>query len=269
MRFRIPFGAAVALAISACLLSFPAALVPAASAQGARAPQTAAISADVAAAVDRMSKTLLAKEFSFRSHTIRSYVGPNGELLHIAHTSKFVLRRPDKLLTEVTGDDGSTKFMYDGQNFVVYGVSQKKYVTIPTTGDIGKALEYVEDREGLDFPLGDLLSDNPAAALLEGVTTGGEVGTAMIDGVRCHHYYFVQSPDLNMELWLEDNDRALPRRLFITYKLLPGRPTFSAELSDWDFSVHPSDSEFVFNPPPGVQQMALKPEAAAPTGTQK
>jgi hypothetical protein len=241
----------------------------AARAQEAKTAPLAAIDADTAAALIRMDKTLSAKEFSFRSETMRAYVGPNGELLHVAHVTKFVIRRPDRLLADVNGDDGETKMMYDGKNFVVYGVQRKKYVSIPASGEIGKMLDFAEDRIGLDFPLSPLLGDNPARALLEGVTTGGPVGTAMIDGVRCRHFYFVQSPDLNMELWLEDNDRALPHRLFITYNLLPGRPTFSAELSDWDFSIHPSDSDFVFTLPPGVEQMTLKSSAAAPTGTRQ
>jgi hypothetical protein len=266
MRFRKWFGGGFALIFWSCLTSPLFTIVPPAWAQ---APQVAAISADTAAALDRMSKTLRAHAFSFRSDTIRAYVGPNGELLHIAHTSKFTIRRPDKLLDEVNGDDGPAKIMYDGKNFVIYRPEQKKYVSIPVTGHIERMLAAVEDRVGVDFPLEDLLSDNPAAALLSGVTTGGQVGTAMIDGVNCRHFYFVQSPDLNMELWLEDNDRALPRRLFITYNLLPGRPTFSAELSDWDLSVRPADADFVFRRPAGVQEVSVKPKAAAPAGTGK
>jgi hypothetical protein len=269
MRFRKRFGGGFALVFWSCVASLSFTIGPPARAQGPQAPQVAAISADTAAALGRMSKTISANAFSFRSDTIRAYVGPNGELLHIAHTSKFTLRRPDKLLTEVSGDDGSTKMMYDGTKFVVYRPQQKQYMSMSVTGHIERMLAAVENRVGVDFPLEDLLSDNPAAALMSGVTTGGQVGTAMIDGVRCRHLYFVQSPDLNMELWLEDNDRALPRRLFVTYNLLPGRPTFSAELSDWNFSVHPSDADFVFHPPAGVQEVSVRPKAAPAGGSGK
>jgi hypothetical protein len=265
MRFRKWFSGGFALIFSSCLFTIGCP----AWAQGDQAPRVAAIDAGTAAALDRMGKTLLADAFSFRSHTIRAYVGPNGELLHIAHTSKFVIRRPDKLLTEVTGDDGSTSMLYDGSKFVIYRPEQKKYLSIAVTGHLESMLAVVEERVGVDFPLEDLLSDNPSAALPSGVTTGGAVGTAMIDGVRCRHFYFVQSPDLDMELWLEDNNRAVPRRLFVTYNLLPGRPTFSAELSEWDFSAHPSDADFVFRPPPGTEEVAVKPKAAAPSGREK
>ena len=88
----------------------------------------------------------------------------------------------------------------------------------------------------------------------------------MIDGVRCNHCFFEQAADdLELELWLEDNEQALPRRVVVTYRSLPGRPIFIAELSDWNFSIQPSDSEFVFQPPPGVTQVELK-ASATPAG---
>ena len=62
------------------------------------------------------------------------------------------------------------------------------------------------------------------------------------------------------------NERALPRRFVVTYRSLPGRPIFIAELSDWDFSIQPADRDFVFQPPAGVTQVELKASAtmAAP-----
>jgi hypothetical protein len=115
--------------------------------------------------------------------------------------------------------------------------------------------------------LADLLDDNPEEAVTSGFTEGGLVGTALIDGVRCRHFYFEQaSEDLEVELWLEDNERALPRRFVVTYRALPGRPIFVADLYDWDFSINTPDTAFVFRPPAGVTQVELKPSgpAAAP-----
>jgi hypothetical protein len=227
-------------------------------------PPAAAINEEASAALARMGKTLSAAQFSFRSRTMRAYAGPNGELLHIVHATKTVVRRPDHLLVDVSGDDGSTKMIYDGKTFVVYGVTQKQYASIPVSGTIDQMLDVAENRMGADFPLADLLTDNPEKSVLSGVTSGGQVGTATIDGVLCRHFFFNQAPDLELELWLEDNDRSLPRRVFVTYRSLPGHPTFVAELSDWDFSIHPADADFVFQPPAGVAkvEMTAKPGAS-------
>jgi hypothetical protein len=128
-------------------------------------------------------------------------------------------------------------------------------------GSIDQMIEVAEKRLGADFPLADLLTDDPAKSVLSGVTSGGQVGTAVIDGVPCRHFFFDQAEGIELELWLEDNDRALPRRVIVTYRTLPGRPTFSAELSDWDLSPQVPDSVFVFQPPAGITQVEMKPTA--------
>jgi hypothetical protein len=262
MSIRKALRTSLAILFVAGLASLAAAIAPPARAQDM---PRAGVGETATAALARMSKTLLAKQFSFDSRTIRAYAGPNGELLHIAHETKAVFRRPDRLSADVTGDDGLIKMLYDGKTIVLYGVEEKKYVSIPDAGDISKALEAVEQATGTDFPLADLLSDDPGKSVLSGVTSGGQVGMATIDGARCRHFFFVQAADdLELELWLEDNDRSLPRRFVVTYRSLPGRPNFIAELSDWNFSISAPDGEFEFNPPPGVTKAELQPPPSAP-----
>jgi len=227
-------------------------------------PQRYAISDEASVALARMSKTLSAKQFSFDARTFRSYVGANGELLHIAHTLTTIFRRPDRLSLDVSGDDGSIKIRYDGETIVIFGVEQKQYARIPVSGSIDKALDALQERTGTDFPLADLLSDDPGGSVLAGVTSGGQVGMSTIDDVPCRHFFFSQAPDMEFELWLEDNEQSLPRRFVVTYRSVPGRPTFIAELSNWDFSIDAPDSDFGFDPPVGVTEVELKSKA---TGT--
>ena len=261
---RVP-SASLALVLVGGLAGLFPTVVP--TARSETAHQTA-VGPDALDALARMGKTLSAQQFSFQSRTFRSYAGPNGELLHIAHTTRTIYSRPDRLSVSVTGDDGSTKMLYDGKTLVLYAVEAKLYVSLPVTGGIEKALDLLEERTGTDFPLADLLSDNPAEAVASGITSGGKVGTSMIDGVRCNHFFFEQAADdLELELWLEDNEQALPRRFVVTYRSLPGRPIFIAELSGWDFSIRPPDSDFVFQPPAGVTQVELR--ASATTATPK
>lgn len=241
---------------------------PSARAESTESAQDSAISPAVRSALERMNKTLTSGAFSFSSHTVRAYVGSNGELLHIEHQMKTTVQRPDRLKVDVAGDDAPSKIFYDGQNLVVYRVAQKQYSSIPAPASIDAMIPVAESRLKIDFPLADLLTGDPERSLLSGVTSGGQVGTATIDGTPCRHFFFIQSPDLEFELWLEDNDRALPRRLFVTYRSLPGHPSFLADLSEWDLSVHPSKDEFQFQPPSGVTRVELsaKPKGTSPRG---
>ena len=107
----------------------------------------------------------------------------------------------------------------------------------------------------------------PDKAFLTGVTASREVGSATIDGVLCRHLVFSQPPGIELELWLEANEQSLPRRLIVVYRSLPGEPNFVAEFSDWNFTVHPPDAEFQFQPPEGAEQLQLG--ATQSTGTKQ
>lgn len=239
-----------------------AGLVGPAPAGHAATPPKPAISEDARGAVAQMGNSLLADQFSFQARTLRVYADTNGQPLHIAHTVKVTVHRPDKLRIEVTGDDGSTKLVYDGKTVILYGAEIKKYASVPAPNTIQGMLEKVMGRLDVDFPLADLLTDSPDKSFLYGVTSGREVNTVTIDGVPCRHLLFMQPPGIDLELWVEKNDRSLPRRLIATYRTLPGEPSFVAEFFDWNFDIHPSDADFVFQPPEGATQVELKP---APT----
>jgi hypothetical protein len=209
-----------------------------------------------------MGQALQSKEFSFQARTIRVYADPAGQLLHIFHTLKVTVRRPDRLLVDRTGDDGSGKLVYDGKTVIVYMASGNKYASIPVPGTIAGMMKVAMGRLGVDFPLADFLTDAPNQAFLSGVTAGRVVNTVMIDGVPCLHLLFSQPPQIDLELWLDKN-QSLPQRLIVTYRSLPGQPDFVAEFSNWNFAIHPTDADFVFQPPAGAVKIALKPPAAA------
>jgi hypothetical protein len=222
------------------------------------------ISDEASAALMHMGQTLRAEQFSFQARTIRVYTEENGQPLHIFHTMKVVVHRPNRMLVEVTGDDGSNKLLFDGRTAIVYSGSQNKYASIPVpAGTIEAMMQEAMGRLGVDFPLADFLTEAPNKAFLTGVTSGRAVGTVMIDGAPYLHLFFAQPPGIELELWLEKNDQALLRRLIVTYRDLPGQPNFIAEFSDWNFNTHPSDADFSFQPPAGAVQVQLKPVASA------
>jgi hypothetical protein len=115
-------------------------------------------------------------------------------------------------------------------------------------------MHVVMGRFRLDFPLADFLTDAPDKAFLSGVTSGRVVNKVTIDGVPCLHLVFAQPPGIELELWLEA-ERGVPRRLIVIDNDSPGRPNFFADMSDWDFTVHPADADFVFTPPSGAKEI--------------
>jgi hypothetical protein len=227
-------------------------------------PKKPAISEEASAALLKMGQTLRAEQYSFQVRTIRVYADPNGDALHIFHTMKVVVHRPNRLLVEVNGDDGENKLVFDGKNAVVYSAAEKKYASVPVPeGTIQAVMQELIGRLGVDFPLADFLAEAPNKAFLTGVTAGRVVGTVTIDGSPYLHLFFTQPPGIELELWLAKSDQSLPKRLIVTYRNLPGQPSFVAEFSDWNFDIHPSDADFAFQPPSGATPVELRPVAAA------
>jgi hypothetical protein len=234
-------------------------------------PAQPAISPEASAALQRMGQTLRAEQVSFQARTIRVYAEPNGEPLHIFHTVKVTMHRPNRLLAEVSGDDGSSRIVFDGKTAIIYSAARNKYASVAVPeGTIAGMLKEAVGRLGVDFPLSDFLSDEPGKAFLSGVTSGRVVNTVTIDGAPYDHLFFFQPPGIELELWLSKNEQSLPRRLIVTYRSLPGQPNFIAEFSDWNFNVNPPDADFAFQPPAGATQVELKPvTTASPSGKRR
>jgi len=223
-----------------------------------------AISEEASAALQRMGQTLRAEQLSFQARTIRVYADPNDEPLHIFHTLKVTMHRPNRLLAEVSGDDGSNKLVFDGKTAIIFSAAQNKYASIAVPeGTIAGMLKEAVGRLGVDFPLADFLSEEPGKAFLTGVTAGRLVNAVTIDGAPYDHLFFFQPPGIELELWVAKSEQSLPRRLIVTYRTLPGQPNFIAEFSDWKFNVQTPDADFAFQPPVGATQVELKPVAAS------
>jgi hypothetical protein len=249
------------LLASLCLFAGFAGL-PIARAQDPGPPVQPAISEDAGAALSAMRKTLSAPTLSFTARTMRVYLDEAGQPLHVFHTLKVVVRVPDRLKVQETGDDGSNELYYDGNSVSIFSPDRDEYAGIAAPGGIELALNEVVSKLKIDFPLVSFFAVSPERSLLRGVVAGWQVGTANIDGVECRHLLFLKRGGTDLELWVEKNDSAIPRRLIVTHRLLPGQPDFVAELTNWDSRVRPPDSEFVFRAPSTAKQIQLIPAAA-------
>jgi hypothetical protein len=233
----------------------------------ARAAGTAAakpvITDAAVAALKQMGQTLQAKAFSFQANTLRVYADDDGRFLHIGHTFKILVERPDKLRVDIDGDDGVKQVFYDGKTMTLFDPNKKAYLKFAVPDTIEAALKDASAKLGFDFPLADFLTAAPHDALLEGVKEAKVVNEVTIDGKPALHLTLFQPPGIEQELWLSKAD-GLPKRVFITFRSAEGEPSFIATFADWDFSVTPTDADFVFQPPEGVVEMPFKPIAPTP-----
>lgn len=250
------------LLMSALSVLAGSAAVQTAHAQQPTSSVRPALSEDAGAALAALNKTLSAPELSFTARTARVFLDGSGQPLHIFHTMKVLVRRPDRLKIQVTGDDGANDLFYDGKSVTLFSPDRKVYSVMSAPGDIPTALTEVLDKLNIDFPLVNFFGVSPDQSLLRKPVAGWQVGTATIDGTECRHLFLHLGAGTELELWVENNKAAIPRRLIVTYRLLPGQPTFVAEFTNWDRQAHPSDAAFVFQPPADARPIELTPAAA-------
>lgn len=218
------------------------------------------LNSEITSLLTRMGETLRnAQRLSFDVRTIRVNGERMGDLVHIFHSMKIVVQRPDKLLISVEGDDGNNKVTFDGKNAILYTAMRNQYASIPIPeGTIQGMINEVVGKLDVDMPLADFLADNPNQALLTGVQAGQSLGTVMIDGRAHEHILFSQPPGIFLELWVAKDDPVVPRRLIATYSQLPGIPRFIAEFNNWNLAAQTSTNDFTFQAPSDAKQVELK-----------
>jgi hypothetical protein len=69
------------------------------------------------------------------------------------------------------------------------------------------------------------------------------------------HYAF-REPEVDWEVWIQDGDQPLPRKLSIVDRTDPSHPTFTARLS-WTINPTFKDSDFTFTPGADAKKIQL------------
>jgi hypothetical protein len=196
--------------------------------------------------------------FSFRADLSYDVMQPDGQLLEFGGVRRVVVRRPDRMRFEVTDRSGATKTLtFDGATVSIDLPDHDAYVSIERPGSLYAAIDHLVDDLGVPAPLEDLIGENFAAKVRPRIESGYFVGTDAFGERRCDHLAY-RLPDADVQLWIEQGERALPCRLSVTYLHEPGQPQFRAQLSSWDLEPDVSDARFAFEPPAGAQRIPVR-----------
>lgn len=219
--------------------------------------QTPAVDARADAVLKAMSRTLAsAKVFSFASHATTDTFADDGQKVQTARSQRVTVRRPDGIASVVTGDDLNLRFVYDGKQVLLHNTDKPAYALTDLPATIDQALDALANDYGLAIPLADVVLSDPYKSLIEKVRSGRYVGTGYVDDTKCHHLAFRQDV-VDWQVWVEQGDAAVPRKIVITYKDMPGSPQFTAYLSDWNLAATPEAGAFTITVPPGVPRVDL------------
>ena len=182
-----------------------------------------------------------------------------------SRTVRYAVRRPDKAhLTFLPEAGGSTDVWYDGVagKITLAHHQEKMWARGPMPKTLDEALDAAAYEYDIPTPVADFLYSSPYAAFEQTGSTGGWVGSEVINGQACEKLSF-QSALLDWDLWISAGDRALPCQLKITYKQDDGKPTMTAVMKDWNLAAAHGEDEFT----PKVDEKAYTRIALARAAT--
>jgi len=208
-------------------------------------------------ALKAMSAYLMtANTLGIVSESSLDVVTNDGQRIQLDGTTTYKVRRPGFVIDYVS-DMKSRRFIYDGKTFTVYSPKLGFYASVPAPATNREVLDTIYEKFGIALPLEDLFrwSDPSNAARVQNFKAAYQVGTATIDGAETTHYAF-REPNVDWEVWIQQGDQPLPRKLVIVDRTDPAKPTFIARLS-WQWNPTFTDADFTFVPDADAKRIQL------------
>jgi hypothetical protein len=192
-------------------------------------------------------QTLKTFEVSFKLS--KDEVLDSGQKVMVDGTSELIAQRPDRFHFSTKMDEAhrDLQFFYDGKKFTIYGNTNKFYATVAAPGTILELLSVAEERYNLEFPFADLFSWGTDKADVAAIQSAIYIGPTRVNDVPCDHYAF-RNDDVDWQLWIEQGETPLPRKLVITTKQEEEFPQY-VSLMNWNLSPKIKNQIFTFVPP--------------------
>jgi len=206
----------------------------------------------------KAATTFLAAQqrFTVETRSTLDAVLTNGQKIKFDFAVTMAVERPDRFRAQRVGDLIEQIFYYDGSKLTLYNPDDGYFATTAAPATIEEALDYARESLDLVAPGQDLLYKNAFAILTDDVVSALVVGKDVVGGVRCDHLAF-RNPDLDWQIWIEEGDRPLPRRMVITSIAVEGAPEYAVELTKYDLEPDFGRGFFRFNPPEDATEIAF------------
>ena len=202
------------------------------------------------------------KQFRVDTEAALEIVTTDGEKLQYDEHVVITVQRPNKLRADRMGEIVNQVAYYDGKSLSMNLPDDGYYATAAAPPTLESALDFARDQLGIVAPAADLVYTNSFERLSDGLTSAKVIGEAVVAGVACDHLAF-RNPEVDWQIWIEQGDKPLPRKLVITSKKMPQSPEFIVVIKKWDTSPRLKDAMFSFTPTKGSQQIEFLPTPAA------
>ena len=164
------------------------------------------------------------------------------------------INRPGSMrITNFDGEATKGLYFHDG-TLTFFNSENMLYAQADIPEEIDAAMEFAMDELDIEAPLMDLIYQDAGSRLLSSdATILYLVDKARVGGADCHHLA-IRGPEVDIQLWIEEGDRPLPRQFMFTSKWEGGSPRFIANLS-WETDPNFDPDFFEFKAPEGATKI--------------
>lgn len=192
------------------------------------------------------------KTFSIKSYATFEEVSSTNLKTQYHNQVVVVVRRPNALFAKKHGVENQALW-YDGNTVTLLDVKSNSYATTQAPDNLDDFIKQL-DSLGINAPLSDLFFSNLYEKLTENIITSTYQGIAEVMGIKCHHLVFRQEV-VDWQLWIADDEHALPRKIVITSKNQTGSPQYRMFISDWVIDREVDAKTFKFEPPTNAKKI--------------
>jgi len=176
--------------------------------------------------------------------------------LVVSNTAEIQLdyRQPASMHFTSTDGTGTDVLNINHGKLLYLDDSTGYYAIAETPNGVHQALDFAFDELGIDLPLMDLVRGDAFDRMVnEGDSVLYLTDSALVAGVKCHQVV-IRSPELDIQLWVQNGDQPLPRRVILTDKWSQGSPRFVANMQ-WNLSPDFDRDTFDYSPPEGAEKI--------------
>ncbi len=213
-----------------------------------------ALDPEAAEILKEMSDTLSsAKEFTFDADITNDRTLDSGQPIQIGGTMIAAVKRPNNVYAKYSGDFNTHEVWYSGEKLTLFVPDKGYYGVLKTPDNIDATMDFLMDNYDFSLPLADIVSADPYTSVMETTEGGLIVGNSMVGGKECTHLAFT-AEYVDWQIWISNDDPALPYKLVIHYKKIEGIPQYQATFSNWNLKPVLTKSTFE----PKLPDSALK-----------
>jgi len=228
-------------------------------ATGQAAPGAAAagtIDPDAIDALKRMGEYLRSlKAFQLKADVTAEDVLQDGQKVQSTTAVDLLAEPPAHLRADLVGDRRERLFLFDGKTFTLWAPSARYYAVVPAPGTIAKLADELEAKYDIELPLVDLFRWGTPESDIADIQSATDLGPSQVEGVTCEHYAFRQQ-GLDWQVWIQNGDYPLPRKLVLTTLTDEARPQHTSVYT-WNLAPSYNDAAFAFTPPADARKIGI------------